>query len=290
VSAQIVVLGDALLDVQARHADPIRRGSDIPAKVQVAIGGQGANLAVRLARRGVDVTLVCAIGDDAAGTLVREAVTGEGVALVESAAAATGAVVVLGDPDGERTMLSQRTPFAADAAGLTPAAADWIVVSGYLLLEPVALEMARQLAQRPARRALIGCAVPDAGLDGWRAALSMLDPDLLVVNRDELDRLELRQPPPAVAVTDRSGASLTIQGHRVKATAPAGPPAIDTTGSGDAFAAALLAALVDGPWPPDRDHQARAIEAGTAAGSAAARVAGAQTRTPGESVASEVAR
>jgi sugar/nucleoside kinase (ribokinase family) len=290
VSARVVVIGDALLDVQARHVDPIRWGSDIPAEVRVATGGQGANLAVRLARRGVDVTLVCAVGDDAAGTLVREALGSEGVGLAGAAATTTGIVVVLGGADGERTMLSQRTPFAADAAAQVAAAADWIVVSGYLLLEPTALEMARQLAERPARRAVIGCAVPDPRLDAWREGLSMLRPDILVVNRDELERLELRSPPTALAVTERSGASLTIDGQRVEAAVPPGPPAIDTTGSGDAFAGALLASLVDGQWPPEPGQRSVALGVATAAGSAAARVTGAQARIPGESVATGVTR
>jgi sugar/nucleoside kinase (ribokinase family) len=60
-----------------------------------------------------------------------------------------------------------------------------------------------------------------------------------------------------------------------------GPPAIDTTGAGDAFAAAFLAELLDA-WPPDEEALCRALEAGASSGAAATRVAGAQGRIPGE--------
>ena len=102
----------------------------------------------------------------------------EGVELRAIDADATGAVVVLLDERGERTMLSQRAPFAAvAAAGL--AADGWLVLSGYLLLEPDAERAgaSRRGAARPARaRGLrrprrVGRAVA-LGRHGVRAATS----------------------------------------------------------------------------------------------------------------------
>ena len=138
MASSVVVIGDALLDVLAVPSEPMRRGADVPAAVHAAPGGQGANLAVRLARRGIAVELLCALADDAAGRLLLATLAADGVRVQPLPAEATGAVVALVDSAGERTMLSQRVPSASALAVAPPGRADWLVVSGYLLLEPEA--------------------------------------------------------------------------------------------------------------------------------------------------------
>jgi sugar/nucleoside kinase (ribokinase family) len=292
----VVVVGDALLDVSARPATPIRPGADVPAEVRIGCGGQGANLAVRLARRGVPVELVCALGNDPGGTLLREELMREGVGLSAVPAAATGTVVILLDQLGERTMLSHRVPFAREAAAAIRDDAAWLVVSGYLLLEPAADDLAATLGSRPARRVVVGCAMPDGTSDRWARAVTELRPDLVVLNRDEArallpgasdtddlaeglgDRLGA-----GIVVTDRSGATARLNGlHAAVRPVDATTLATDTTGAGDAFSAALVAALLRSSWPPS----AEALEAGlTAAGelaSAVAHAVGAVARVAGE--------
>ena len=279
MTTSVVVVGDALLDVLAVPAEPIRPGADVPAAVRVAPGGQGANLAVRLARRGVPVELVCAIGDDPAGGLLRKALAADGVRVRSVPTEATGAVIVLVDAAGERTMLSQRVPFLWRLSA-APSSADWLVVSGYLLLEPVGVVAATALRGWASRRMLVGCAVPDASLGAWRAAAEALEPDVVILNRDEADRL------PSLAIDSRvvtatDGAAAVLGEVRAAATTPVGGPPIDTTGAGDAFAAAFLATLRDA-WPPDEASLRQALEAGAFAGEAATRVPGAQGRIAGE--------
>jgi sugar/nucleoside kinase (ribokinase family) len=279
VTPRIVVVGDALLDVGVLPDAPMVQGADVPAAIRLGTGGQGANVAVRLARQGADVTLVCAVADDAAGTLVREALGDEGVALVRLPAISTGTVVILGGADGERTMLSQRAPIP----GLTaPPEAAWLVVSGYPFLQDDADELARRLASWPMRRVLLGCAVPDAAASRWRAAARALRPDLVVANRHEADRLLEADAIAAVAVTDATGAEVSVGPHRVRADAPAAPPAVDTTGAGDAFAAGLVAALAGGPWPPSEAGLRGAATRAVALAAAVARVPGAQAPVDGE--------
>jgi sugar/nucleoside kinase (ribokinase family) len=58
--------------------------------------------------------------------------------------------------------------------------------------------------------------------------------------------------------------------------------AADTTGAGDAFAAALLARLADTEWPPSGALVRDALDGATAAAAEVVRVAGAQGRTPSE--------
>jgi sugar/nucleoside kinase (ribokinase family) len=281
VSPSVTVLGDAHLDVRVVPAAAVRSGSDVPATIELGPGGQGANVAVRLARRGVPVELVAALAADPAGSLVRQALEAEGVALHAIEVEDTGTAVVLGDRDGERTMYSHRAPFLDRIEPPSPSADGWLVVSGYLLHEPVAIDVARRLAALPVRRVLLGCAVPDDLAAGWRAAAHAMRADLWILNHDELRRLG---PAGAagVAVTDARGATVSVGGVRADSRTPTGAPARDTTGAGDAFAAALIDVLRGLDWPPAREGLEDAVEEAVALASRVARVAGAQGRVDGE--------
>ena len=177
---EVLVVGDALLDVTVQPAAPIQAGADVPAEIRIGCGGQGANLAVRLARQRVDVELVCGLGDDRAGALVTDALRAEGVQLSPVSVESTGAVVILLDEVGERTMLSRRAPFAANARVLP---ADWTLVSGYLFLEAEGVSLAGALGAGTTRRVVVGCAVPEPSRSAWTAAVAAMHPDLLILNR-----------------------------------------------------------------------------------------------------------
>ena len=127
----VTVLGDAVLDVHVVPSAPMRIDEDVPAAVTLLPGGQGANIAVRLARRGVPATLVCALGADAAGVVLREALSGEGITVRAVNAPTTGTVVVLLDAQGGRTMLSQRAPLIGQIDSRSFGSGNgWVVVSG----------------------------------------------------------------------------------------------------------------------------------------------------------------
>ncbi|MDQ6681936.1 MAG: carbohydrate kinase family protein, partial [Chloroflexota bacterium] len=79
---RVTVIGDALLDVLVRPSSAPSVGTDSPAQISVGPGGQGANVAVGLARRGLPVRLVAATGTDAGGRLLRDLLSAEGVDLV----------------------------------------------------------------------------------------------------------------------------------------------------------------------------------------------------------------
>jgi len=279
---RVTVVGDALLDVLTCPHDPIRPGADVPADIFLGPGGQGANIALRLARRGVDVTLVCSLADDTAGQLVRAALDAECVVFAAVPATVTGTVVILAHEQGERTMMSHRTSFAIEATDALRDDAAWLIVSGYLLLEPDAGAFVRAVAAHQARRVLIGCAVPDDTVAAWRSAAATLRPDLLILNRDEATRLDAGAVSIGRVVTHAGGARACIGALDVTIAAPDGPPAVDTTGAGDAFAAALVDRLSAVPWPPSAATLEAALNAATAYAGAVARTRGAQAFVAGE--------
>jgi len=290
-----VVVGDALLDVHVTPSRPILHGGDVPASIRLEPGGQGANVAVRLARRRAGVRLVCATADDAAGRIVRAALAADGVEVVDLGADRTGIVVVLSGRGADRSMLSQRAPLlAATARGEMSALAggSWLVVSGYALLESASAISAT--GDRP-RRAVLGCALDAGEVAGWTRATETVRPHLLVLNADEARAVAGRHADPAglaldlgarlgavVAVTHAAGAAGVVVGEPVEVASPAGATAVDSTGAGDAFAAALVAELPADPWPPGAQRLRRALQAGVDLATAVAGGVGAQARVPGE--------
>lgn len=283
--SHVTVVGDALLDVRVRPMAAPRPGADVPATIGLAPGGQGANVAVRLARAGLAVTLHCGLGDDPAGDLLRAAIAGDGVEVRPVPVPSTGTVVVQLDATGERTMFSQRAPFAAAlSAGDLETAGGWTVLSGYALLEDVD-ELVGSLAEQPGRRLVLGCAVPLERRERWVALAASLRPHLVVLNRDEADALHLDLAADGVVVTTDAGrASAHVDGRRIDAPAEGPTAVVDSTGAGDAFAAGLVAHLVGvgRTWPPDERELVEALTAGSRLAREVTGVEGAQTLVPSE--------
>lgn len=276
--ADVLVIGDALLDVSAAPSEPMRPGGDVPAAIRVGPGGQGANVAVRLARRGIRVRLACALADDASGRMVRQALEAEGVVLDAAPADVTGAVVILVSADGERSMLSRRVPLLPRAVEAAP----WTVVSGYVLLEDAELDL--RADDHPAV-AVLGSALPGDAAGKWLRRADALSPAVSFLNTDELrslggDARSLRGLG-LVVVTGPGGATAVhpernLQQHRAAASRG---PAVDTSGAGDAFAAAFLSELHGQRTWSDADID-RALAAGLDLAAQVAGVAGAQTIVP----------
>jgi sugar/nucleoside kinase (ribokinase family) len=281
VSAPVVVVGDVNTDVVAVLSGPPAPRSDRPARIRTCGGGAGANVAVHLARRGVDVLLAGCVGDDAAGAGLEAELRAEGVrtALRTVPGAATGTIVSLVEPSGERSMLADRGANLALRADDVPplAPGGHLHLSGYTLLDEAPRPAA--LAVLAAARAA-GCTVSvDPASTGPLAAVGvrrwLADADgatLLLPNADEARLLTGCGDPadaaralaarfPLVAVSLGADGALWAAGttlvHR-----PAHPATVvDTTGAGDAFTAGLLAA-----WLVDRDggDPAAALDAGLA--------------------------
>jgi len=283
-SAPVVAIGDVMLDILIKPRGEIRPASDTESAIQLAVGGQAANVATNLARMGVPVQLVARIGDDALGRVASAFLEQSGVRFPGAPVAGerTGALAVLVDADGQRTMFPQVGANARlDAAFVRrywPEELRALFVSGYALLRPATRPAARW-AMEKARRSGAVVAVDPASYGpiedaGAESVLAWMDPAGIVLpNRDEarvltgaddpeimLERLAERFPV-VVLKLDKDGAMARAGGERCHVPA-ATLQVVDTTGAGDAFDAAFLAAYLAGK--PLADAVAAGVQASTA--------------------------
>jgi len=107
--SQVIVLGDACVDMLIRLPDRTRKRTDLSNSVpQLHGGGTAANVAVALARLDVPVALVSAVGDDGYGRWILEDLVREGVDIQYISVlrnAFTPMVIALVETDGERMMV-----------------------------------------------------------------------------------------------------------------------------------------------------------------------------------------
>ncbi|MEZ5237319.1 MAG: PfkB family carbohydrate kinase [Acidimicrobiales bacterium] len=153
-AALVVCLGDLVEDVVVSPAGPLRRGTDTPAVVQRRRGGSAANVAVNVVAAGGRARFVGAVGDDPAGRQLVAALRAEGVEVAVQRHGRTGSVVVVLDPDGERSFYTDRgaCPTLARLPGGALRGAAALHVPAYSLDgEPLAGLTRRTLARTPAR-------------------------------------------------------------------------------------------------------------------------------------------
>ncbi|MHB9862604.1 carbohydrate kinase family protein [Streptomyces sp. YIM S03343] len=270
----LLVVGDVVTDVVARHRGPLAPGTDTATAVRTLPGGAGANVACWAACAGCpDVRLLGRVGTEAAAWHERElTATGVHPHLVVDPSAATGTVICLVDTGAA----AERTFLTDSGASLRLEPADWsdglldgvarLHLSGYLLfaessraLAEVALKAAHArgipVSLDPASTGFLA----ELGTDAFLAFAAGLD--LLLPSRDEACLLtglpdgaaaaaELSRHVPLVVAKQGAEGALVARSGEVAARVPA-PPAVprDTTGAGDAFTGAFLAALLAGAAP-----------------------------------------
>jgi len=227
-------------------------GSDLA----VHPGGKGANQAVAAARLGARTALLARVGDDGHGRLLMESQRAAGVdtAGVLVGGAPTGVALITVDPSGDNSIVvspganGRLTPADVRAAGDLFRASRVVSTQLEIPLETV-LEVARNLA--PGTRLVLNPSPPQP-LPA--EVLAACDP--LIVNEHEAKvilgdtagagdrpedwaRLLLEKGPRSVVVTLGGEGALVASPEGVARVPSVKVRAVDTTGAGDAFTAAL---------------------------------------------------
>jgi ribokinase len=254
-------------------------------------GGKGANQAVAAARLGGRVGILGRIGDDGHGVLLRDALAAAGVDLTHLLVTEgpSGVALITVDTGGDNSIIVSPGANArlvpADAERAAPMLGGAAVVSFQLEIPIETVEAAARTAAEAGARVVLNLSPPAPLSDGL---LALCDP--LVVNEHEAafllgHRGEPADPaalaggllgrgPRSVLITLGADGALVADPSGVTAVPSPRVEAVDTTGAGDAFTAALCLRLARGDGLPDAARYAARV------GAAAVRKPGAQSSYP----------
>jgi sugar/nucleoside kinase (ribokinase family) len=279
---RVLVVGDVMTDISVEMSGPIAWGSDRRAKISALAGGSAANQAVWLAKLGLEVDFVARVGArDVFGESERLRAYGVTPHLAADETLETGRLIALVDVLGERSFLTDRGAndalSEADVSDALIAGASHIHLSGYSFVAPLSRETVRGLMRRAGKTPV---SVDPGSAEFLRemGARNFLEfvagAKMLFPNAEEAATLSGRPEAEAqgVALAEKFalvvikrgalGAEAYAGDQRWRAVAPSAT-IVDTTGAGDAFVAAFLAARLRGADIPT------CLEQAVAAGSAA---------------------
>ena len=251
---RVSVLGSVNVDLVVRGERLPRPGETVTGGTLARFpGGKGANQAIAAARMGADVAFFGCVGDDEHGRLARAALEEGGVDVsgLTVVDAPTGVALILVDARGEN--LISVAP-GANALARPAGEHDLAVLQ---LETPFALPRAGTVVLNPAP----ACAVPLVGVD------------IVIANEHEARALTGAEEPAAARaglLAQGPGEALVTLGSRGAFDGELHPAfevePIDTTGAGDAFVGAYVAALAEEHPAPLRFAQAAAALATTRLG------------------------
>jgi len=288
----VLVVGDVFTDIIVIPEGPMVRGSDRRATIRSRPGGSAANLAVWLATLGVPVRFagrVAAADVDAqsARLMSRNVVP----LLAADPDLPSGVLISIVDADGERSFLTDRGANLNLGMADLPASlldgVDVLAVSGYCffdegpraavtallkqarerklhtIVDPASVGFLREVGPQSFLRWTQGTGTIFANLDEALELTGSTDPNLQVQTLGRsFERVVLKRGAAGAVLGGRKGVSLTLP-------APA-RDVVDSTGAGDAFAAAFIATDLAGKSPE------ACLRAGIEGGSKAVAVIGGQ--------------
>lgn len=305
----LLVAGDINLDLMARIPKFTGLGGDYLAPaLELRCGGVGLNTAMALARwprqrrgqrRGgqAPVRLLGATGKDwfSEYMLSRAQRRGVEVSCVQrTSAALTGLLLVVVSRGQQRTFFGSRGANSRFAWG--PESRRWfkgaaaLHLVGYCFLSPTAARTAGKLIAEARRRRMpvsLDVGMGPAQLAPRAVLRAARHADILFLSHEEATALtDRREPGAALRALERAGIRQVVmklgrkgclyrENGRLAQAPTFAVRSVDTTGCGDAFAAAFLAGWTQG-WPLDETALAA-----NAAGAAATAVVGAGENLPG---------
>lgn len=270
--SSIVVIGSVNIDIVASVSRLPAPGETVTgAELNRYPGGKGANQALAAQRLGADVRLVARVGDDAAADEALDLLREGGVDLAECrriGGAATGTALIAVAPSGENHIV------VAPGANrmLTPGDVQPVDADALICQLEVPVPVIVEAAESFGGFFCVNLA-PAAEID----VKVLQRADLVVVNETESNWYggSLKACSGMVATTRGAGiATLERDGQVIAEATPPSVKAVDTTGAGDTFTAALTQALVEGQAP------GQALSFACAAGAVATMNVGAQPSLP----------
>lgn len=264
----IVCLGGTNLDRKLRGLGALQMGSSNPARQHESPGGVARNIAENLARLGLPVHLLTAVGRDAAGQALLAQLQSLGAdcaGSLQAADAPTGSYTAVLDPQGDllialadMALTDRLDPAFLRQTAPQRAPARWVVAD--LNLPRETLDALRDEARlRDQRLMLVAVSEPKMA----RLGEDLRGVELLVLNRGELQALTGRKLGSESALRaawrqlQHAGLKRLVMSDGARGLrfsegddfATMSPPALDprsireVTGAGDAMSAGIVAAL-----------------------------------------------
>lgn len=267
-AARVLCIGGANTDRKLRTTGALQMGTSNPASMTESFGGVARNIAENLARTGVAVSLLTAVGTDSAGQGLMQHAAGCGIDTSLSRlcpAMSSGTYTAVLDAQGEMTLalavmdIYEQLDVRYLSSHLPASGFPWLVADMNLPAETLAW-LAQRSSKGMQKLALIAVSAPKmarlpARLDG--TALMILNRDELLAATGHVATAQTDWPQLARQLLQRGAENVLVTAgeHGVwgvqKDTEwhlPALPVEVrDVTGAGDAFSAGVIAGLMRAP-------------------------------------------
>ena len=250
----VCCVGDLLVDVVVRLERDPQRGTDTPAAISFRQGGSAANVARAVVASGGEARFVGQVGNDAHGRLLIDELHEAGVEVHAATNGITGTAVVLVDPTGERSFLTDRAAALHLSSVRTEVldGIDVLHVPAYSLVAGALAETTQMLIGEAVDRSISitvstssTAVLADYGRSQFMELLRAIQPEVIIANSDEARFLLEGRPwfrqASATVVTAGPGVARFTQpdGTDVRVQPEPFEPS-DTTGAGDAFTGGFI--------------------------------------------------